>query len=244
MVALKKPEDQTVSVCLAALNGEKYIREQIESILSQLSNDDELIVSDGGSTDQTMNILMEYSERVKIFDSVTRLGVVSNFEKAMRHACKKIIVLSDQDDVWLPGRLECIKKSLLTKDLVIMNASVVDADLRSLGFTIFDVRHPELKFWGLLKRNSFVGCCLAFDKDSFGAVLRFPSFTPMHDWLIAVYAVLMRREIGIVCSPYLLYRRHASNVTNLSIGESKRFSFYLLMLRIKLILSLAIVILK
>ena len=88
-----------ISVCMATYNGEKYLREQVGSILTQLGENDELVVSDDGSTDSTIDILKSYNDpRIKIFINTGRHGVNSNFENALRHADGDYIFLSDQDD--------------------------------------------------------------------------------------------------------------------------------------------------
>lgn len=94
-----------ISVCMATYNEAKYIREQLESILCQLSEDDEIIVSDDGSTDGTIDIIMSYHDnRVKVLHHISSPGssfvkATRNFENALLHAHGDYI-LADQDDVW------------------------------------------------------------------------------------------------------------------------------------------------
>ncbi len=95
-----------LSVCIATYNGAKYINKQVESILLQLGIDDEIVVSDDGSIDQTISILESFGdERIKIFRNTGRHGVVSYFENALNHSSGEVIFLSDQDDIWNKKKL-------------------------------------------------------------------------------------------------------------------------------------------
>ena len=102
-----------ISVCLASYNGEKYIKEQLDSILSQLNDEDELIVSDDGSTDSTPEILSSYSEQFPILRIVKGpgKGVIKNFEYAISLAKGELIFLSDQDDIWCSSKVSRVKEA-------------------------------------------------------------------------------------------------------------------------------------
>lgn len=110
-----------VSVAMATYNGEKYLEQQIDSILMQLGSDDELIISDDHSSDRTVAIIEKYinnDHRVKLFMN-EESGVTSNFENAIKRTQNEIIFLSDQDDVWKPEKVSTVKgyykKILLSK---------------------------------------------------------------------------------------------------------------------------------
>ena len=119
-----------VSVCIATYNGEKYLRQQIESILPQLSKEDEIVISDDCSTDRTVEILKVFKdERIKIFVNESNLGVVENFENAIKQSIGEYVFLSDQDDVWKPNKVETIKQLLQTYDFVSHNAEIINDDL-------------------------------------------------------------------------------------------------------------------
>src|ERR1035441_9328940 len=96
-----------VSVCMATYNGAPYLRAQLGSILSQLHPEDELIVSDEHSTDDTRLIIASYADaRIRLFTNPGKRGHVQNFAHAMEHATGEFIALSDQDDIWVENRLE------------------------------------------------------------------------------------------------------------------------------------------
>ncbi|MGZ4160188.1 MAG: glycosyltransferase, partial [Neobacillus sp.] len=124
-----------VSVAMATYNGEKYLKQQIDSILSQLSSEDELIISDDHSSDQTLVIIEKYMKedpRVKLFMN-EESGVTSNFENAIKRTKNDIIFLSDQDDVWKPEKVETVK-SYYEKNpgvqMIMSDITVVDNELK------------------------------------------------------------------------------------------------------------------
>ena len=95
-----------ISVCIATYNGERFIREQIDSILRQLSSDDEIIVSDDGSTDDTISIINSIDDkRIRIIEGPRKHSPTHNFECAMKEAKGYYIFLADQDDVWKPNKV-------------------------------------------------------------------------------------------------------------------------------------------
>ena len=116
-----------ISVCMATYNGMPYINKQVNSILSQLGEDDELIVSDDGSVDNTRKMLLSLQDsRVKLFSNSPNNGVVSNFENALLHAAGDIIFLSDQDDIWRNDKAIMISEKLLTNIMVVSDCAIIN----------------------------------------------------------------------------------------------------------------------
>ena len=112
--------DVDVSVAMAVYNSEKYIREQIDSILSQLSDRDELVISYNPSSDGTWDIISEYAardSRVKVV-VCEEVGIQSNFNNAIENATGRYIFLSDHDDVWLRGKVDEVKRVFMKRTLV------------------------------------------------------------------------------------------------------------------------------
>ncbi|MCG2791916.1 MAG: glycosyltransferase, partial [Weeksellaceae bacterium] len=106
-----------ISVCLATYNGEKYLEAQIKSILKQLSVDDELIISDDRSTDNTISVINKFDDnRIKIFINKNKNGVAHNFENALLKATGDYIFLSDQDDIWADNKVDVLLKELKEYD--------------------------------------------------------------------------------------------------------------------------------
>ena len=118
-----------ISVCIATYNGEKYIKEQLDSILVQLGEDDEVIIGDDGSTDLTLDIIKSYNDpRIKIYKNSFK-NLILNFESTLEKAKGDYIFLSDQDDVWLPNKVKDSLKDLFKYDVVISNCKVVNKNL-------------------------------------------------------------------------------------------------------------------
>jgi glycosyltransferase involved in cell wall biosynthesis len=208
-----------ISVCVATYNGEKYLKEQIDSILSQMEDGDELLVSDDGSVDGTISILESYGKKINLVSSDRVGGVVKNFSNVLSYATGDIVVLSDQDDVWLPGRLLKIRDELAGADLVVLNGYVVDDHLVKSGYTVFESVGVRNGFLLNLIKNTFVGCCMAFRKDILNQVIPLPSYLPWHDWYIGLVAELFYK-VRRVETPYLLFRRHGLNTSN-TCGKSR-----------------------
>jgi glycosyltransferase involved in cell wall biosynthesis len=114
-----------ISVCMAVYNGEKYLQEQIESILKQLSPEDELVLSDDASTDASIEIIERIKDsRLILLKNEKRLGPIYNFERALVHCRGDLIFLSDQDDLWLTGKVNACVQKLKEYDLILHDAFV------------------------------------------------------------------------------------------------------------------------
>lgn len=211
----------SISVCLATYNGAEHLREQIDSIVAQLLPGDEFLVADDASKDETLSILRGYEPVLSLVATDRAGGVVANFSRLLMAASRDIVVFSDQDDVWLPGRLECIRRELLNADMVQLDGVIVDAYLHSSGSTISSVVGVRNGFWQNLWRNSFVGCCLAFRRRAFLDAWPLPQYIHMHDWYLGLIAALFGKIVRVP-QVYLLYRRHGANAS--TTGEKSKFS--------------------
>lgn len=207
-----------ISVCMATYNGGRWIGEQLASILQQLRPDDEVVVSDDGSTDGTLAVIASFGDpRVHVVPGSFRSPAL-NFENALRHARRDILTLSDQDDVWLEGRVALIRERLSAPrtavHLVALDAVVTDE--RGV------VTEPSLfakigAAPGLLKNiydNTYVGCCLAFTRGLLDVALPFPRGIPMHDMWLGLLAERFG-TVEFVNTPLLAYRRHGGNATTM-----------------------------
>ncbi|NLB35855.1 MAG: glycosyltransferase family 2 protein, partial [Clostridiales bacterium] len=204
-----------ISVALAAYKGEKYLGEQIESILPQLGQMDEIVVSDdlpGGETQKIVEFYHEYDSRVRYIIGPGR-GVCRNFEYAISNCGGDVIFLCDQDDVWLPNKVGRVMKVIENgADLVMHDARVTDAYLNTKHDSFFTVHNTRPGFAANFIRNSFVGCCIAFRAEIKRIVLPFPQNLPMHDQWIGLLTELYGR-VELINEPLILYRRHGDNVT-------------------------------
>ena len=202
------PSRQPVSVCLASRNGELYIEAQILSILEQLQAHDELIISDDASTDSTLALVKKLADRrIHTLQNTHPLGVIKNFEKALVHAKHEYIFLCDQDDVWLPGKVDKCLKVLEYAVLVVTDCQVVDIQLCSIHPSFFSLRGSRSGIVSNLWKNSYLGCCMALRRPVLLRALPIPPKVPMHDMWLGLVA----QTCGpVVYLPEILslYRRH------------------------------------
>lgn len=205
-----------ISVCMATYNGEKFIKEQIDSILSQLDSNDELIISDDGSTDKTLEIIAAFNDkRIKVLNHAPPHGVIFNFENALNHTSGDYIFLSDQDDMWLPGRKEkVLAKFASGYQLILTNAKVIDSSNRCIHESFMVLNHSQCGFWNNFKHNSFLGCCMAFTKETLSVSLPFPKNIAMHDWWIGLVLLITGTKYTFIEEVLHCYRKHGNNVSN------------------------------
>ena len=226
-----------MSVCMATYNGERYLRQQLDSILIQLGEEDELIVSDDGSTDGTLDILHTYSDpRLKVYSNEKGKGVNGNFETAVIHASGEYLFLSDQDDVWLEGKVsECVK-ALYGADCVVHDCIVTDEEGHPTSESFFKLRGSGPGFWKNLYRNSYLGCCMAFRRSVLDYALPYPKKLPVFQegWIASLAEI--KGKVIFIPFKGILFRRHGRNASftanksGLSLGRqiSYRASFLLL----------------
>jgi glycosyltransferase involved in cell wall biosynthesis len=210
-----------ISVCLATFNGAKYIKEQLDSILVQLQEMDEIIIADDGSSDDTISIIESYKDsRIKIYRNSYR-NLILNFEFALNKAKGDFIFLSDQDDVWLPNKVEVCLNYLSTYDVVLSNCKIVNANLETINNSFFHLNNSKKGFLRNLVKNSYIGCCMAFKKKLLIKALPFPKSIPMHDiWLGFISEFFLKTKF--IEEPLLLHRRHGNNES--PTGESSPYS--------------------
>lgn len=222
-----------ISVCIATFNGEGFVREQLLSVLNQLSDNDEIVIADDGSADGTVATVNSIGDkRIRWIAGGQRLGVVKNFETVLSAARGEIIFLCDQDDIWLPGKVAHSVQVLKTHLLVVTDCVVVDESLNELSPSFFAIRKSGKGIVRNLWKNSYLGCCMAFRRELLDICLPIPSAIPMHDMWIGLLANV-RGNVKFSSQKCSLYRRHSKNASQTA-GKSN-FGFYQ-MLRIRVIL--------
>ena len=198
---------------MTTCNGEKYLRRQLESVLVQLGPEDELIISDDSSTDQTVEIIKSYDDkRIRLLENGNFGNPVLNLENALKKAQGDFIFLADQDDVWLPGRVKIMSEKLQQYDLVVCNALIVNAEEKIIHKSYFDWKGSGGGFFRNLKKNSFMGSAMAFRRRIAAAALPFPRQIAMHDIWIGLLAECMGRVL-FLDERLMYYRRHEKNFT-------------------------------
>jgi glycosyltransferase involved in cell wall biosynthesis len=219
-----------VSVALCTRNGARYLPEQIRSICAQISLPREIVLSDDGSSDDTLAVVRDtlmqcgVNDRValRVFSNTPPLGVTRNFEQAVNACSHDLIALCDQDDVWHPDRLaRMVAQFEARPELLLLHtdARLVDSELKPLGSTLFhalEVQPAELAaissgeaFGVLLRRNLVTGATTVFRRALLQAALPFPSEWVHDEWLGAVAAAVGR--VDVLPEPTIDYRQHATN---------------------------------
>lgn len=209
-----------ISVCIAAYNGEKYIKEQLTSILCQIGNGDEVIISDDGSTDNTRSIIMAMGDpRILLIEGPNKKSPFRNFEHALTVAKGDIIFTSDQDDVWHWKKVETMCRYLQDADCIVSDCRVTDANLNITSESFYAINHTRQgKWYNLLIHNGYLGCCMAFRRHVLDTALPFPPQIPQHDiWIGNVAA--FKYHLTFINEKLIDYRRHDSNASTTS-GKS------------------------
>ena len=216
--------NQKISVCMATYNGEKYIREQLDSILKQMFEDDELVIIDDCSKDSTTDIIRTYNDsRIKLFVNPRNLRHVRTFEKAISLAENEIIFLADQDDIWCDGRVQIFKNALAQNpktELVTSNFYCIDKTGNKIENRLSKVEAVDSKnniknltniFLGKI---GYFGCAMAFKKSLTKVVLPIPDYVEAHDLWIAIAANTAQKNLHID-DKTLLHRMHGNNASDL-----------------------------
>ena len=214
---IKNSTNETmVSVALATYNGEKYLCEQLDSILNQSYNNIEIVVVDDCSTDGTMDILERYFSKVnmKLYRNKKNVGFVKTFEKALGMCSGRYIALCDQDDIWEKDKVEQLVNEIKGYSLAYSDVSLIDSD--GITFVIsrknyFGISNrSNLSFKDLIFKNYVIGCASLFERDLLKDALPFPIDAMFHDWWISTVAS-KKKGIKYFDKPLVKYRQHSGN---------------------------------
>ncbi|MDQ0030189.1 glycosyltransferase [Arthrobacter bambusae] len=206
-----------VSVCMATFMGAKFIHEQLESILSQLSGDDEVVIVDDASTDDTVaKILALADPRIRLIRAKTNQGYVKSFGQAVLASRGRFIFLADQDDVWTAGRVDSMLTALTTSAVVASNFDVLNGGPRPSIPKLDSAdsqRHLANLFGILVGYRAYYGCGMAFRRDILELFSPIPGYLrESHDlWLAIVGNV--SGSITHLDRSTLLRRLHEDNAT-------------------------------
>jgi len=210
-----------VSVCMGTYNGQKYIIEQLNSIIPQLKNDDEIIIVDDFSEDETYDIIKNLkNKQIRLHQNDTNKGHVYTFGKSISLAKNEIIILSDQDDIWETNKIELIKNEISRKNIYLVTTNH-DLFFDSLSNTKPSIKKLKSKdsnnYLGnviriFAGRTSYFGCTMGFRKEFKDYILPIPKYVESHDIWFALAANILRSNIHL--DDITVHRRiHDSNVT-------------------------------
>jgi glycosyltransferase involved in cell wall biosynthesis len=213
------------SVALCTYNGERYIEQQIDSILNQTVKVDEIVICDDGSTDKTIQILEEYSKivpHIRVFKNEVTLGSVRNFEKAILHCVGEYIFLSDQDDVWVGNKVESYLvyfKNNPNVNVIASNGYGIDEINNKISLpSVWDIpemlerNNLEYDYFTLITqyKNIATGASMCLKKSFVSEVVPFPVITGyQHDEWMATIASY-KGSFAYLKEKYFYYRIHSS----------------------------------
>lgn len=218
-----------VSVVLCTCNGEKFIEEQLQSVVSQSICPTEIVVCDDCSKDQTLEIVNTFVKKYFTIHWIVkcntkRLGVRKNFEQAILLASEDYIATCDQDDIWEKDKLENLL-ALLSSDrsvlLVHSDASLINSNGNLLEKSVFEVygfkKQLSLKEY-ILYANNVIGCTMLFRASLRKYLYPFPEKHYFHDNWIAIVAKTYGK-ISFCEYPLIRYRQHDSNLSATECGN-------------------------
>ena len=207
-----------ISVCIATHNGERYIETQLASILSQIGPDDEIVISDDGSTDRTLEIVNGLGDnRINVFNYIQPQAtkhpheyVCHNFQNALQNAQGDFIFLSDQDDEWMPDKVEVCMALLKDYDLVLHDFCHIDEQGNVIQQLHYDGGFRDRNFF--MARGKHYGCAMAFRKEVLAYALPFPKHLLLHDFWIGLLAETLG-SFHFEPTPLIRYRIHQQNTS-------------------------------
>ena len=211
-------EDKLISIAMCSYNGERFIKEQIDSILDQSYSNFELIITDDCSSDTTIDIIKNYQEndkRIKLYQNDTNLGFVKNFEKAISLCKGEYIALADQDDIWKKDKLKIFIENIDENVLIYSDAILIDEHSQSMNKEL--IRPTNDLVSGSNNRafiltNCVSGNTLMFKKALLQYILPIPDDVSFHDIWIAFVASTYG-SITFTNESMTYYRRYPEQVT-------------------------------
>lgn len=213
-----------VTVLLAVYNGEKYLKEQIDSILTQTVKDIKIVIRDDGSGDGSSLIIDDYCNRypqiISKLEGAPTGSAKQNFAKLLADCDSDYIMFCDQDDVWLPQKIEKTLAAMQkaegggkTPVLVHTDLKVVDHSLNVISSSFFEFQklfQDDITLSKLLVQNNVTGCTVMINRALKEKCGNIPENCIMHDWWLALVAVLFGKLVCVE-EPTMLYRQHESN---------------------------------
>lgn len=233
------------SICIATYNGEKYIREQLDSILSQITTDDEVIISDDGSTDSTIDIIKSYNDHriLLIKNNTKRHGCIGNFENALKFAKGEFIFLADQDDVWFEKKYKVMLYYLNDYSLVHCNSKITDENLKVVNDSFYSLYNNGTGILKNIRKSTYFGSHMAFHTSLLKYALPFPMSNEIgHDLWLGLIAEITG-NCFFINEPLMFYRRHDTSFCCI-FGKSKRPLYKKFLGRLIMLYNLTIFLLK
>jgi len=240
------PEGNRLSsgVAMCTCNGGRFLIPQLESIVAQTQKPEHIVISDDLSTDDTWTKLQDWASavravhgiRVTLIQNAVRLGVTKNFEQAIRALDTDIVFLADQDDVWLPNKIEVLVACFTDSATMLAHsdAILIDENGKDLGKSLFEAlrlsdREKELVkgkhfFEIYCRRNLVTGTTAAFRRKLLGIALPFPEDWIHDEWLAACAAA--ESQVAMLTDKLTQYRQHGTNAIGVPVTSVSRLALY------------------
>ena len=228
-----------VSVAMATYNGEKWISQQLESILKQLGKDDEVVIADDNSSDSTVKLIEEFNDsRIKLSVYNDNVGASKNFEKALRKTAGEYIFLADQDDIWLDNKVAYMLEALKENSLVMHDATVINRGGKTIYDSYFAARTVKHGVVNNIIKNSYTGAFMAFRREVLKDIFPIPNGLFYDHWIALVCE--MKKNTLFVDKKLSLWRRHENTVTTFN-KFNKRDIIKMLFSRVRVLFALSII---
>jgi glycosyltransferase involved in cell wall biosynthesis len=222
---------------MATYNGEKYVQVQLASILNQLSHDDEVVIVDDASTDNTVEIILGFNDkRIRLYRNDQKKGAVRNFDRALHLVRGDLVFLSDQDDRWYDNKVATVRSLFESSDLdlVVHDARVI-SDSGVLNESLFRMCKSSPGIFRNIIGSTYTGCCMVLRKEMLDRVLPIPDEKGIfHDSWIGIMSDCLRWKKMFLPVPLMEYRRHGGNVSTMK----TRGLFQIIPERIRLIAAI------
>lgn len=228
-----------VAILLATYNSEKYLAQQIDSILNQSFTEYELYIKDDGSKDQTASIIRGYAKNysnIHFLDEKTQnKGAMGNFEYLLREIDSEYYMFCDHDDIWLPNKIELSYKHIKELERSFQNQSIiVHTDLKIVDQDLNQIHHSFWEYSGINPKvctsfkylsvhNGITGCTMLFNKAAKLQSLPFGQYATMHDAWMSLKVSNNKGKISYIDEPTILYRQHSNNVIGAKNNKSLEY---------------------
>ncbi len=231
-----------IDILLATYNGEEYLEEQMDSVLTQSNKDWRLLIRDDGSDDNTVSIIKDYvaryPDRITLIEDDNRhLGVSLNFQRLLENSTADYVMFCDQDDVWLPQKIEATLNLMKDTEKDYPNKPVlVHTDLRVVDSRLKTIAKSTWRYQGtcpetgndpakVLAQNVVTGCTIMINRKTKEISMPIPEEAVVHDWWLVIN-VASHGKVAHIPDQLVLYRQHASNAVGAKKLPRMNFSFF------------------
>jgi len=234
-----------IDILLAVYNGQKYLTEQIDSLLAQTYSNYQILIRDDNSTDNSLEIIKEYCkqypDKIKLVtDNLNNLGPSGNFSKLLEHSHNDYSMFCDQDDIWLPDKIKLTLYKMKAAEelyhglpiLIHSDMKVVDYELNTIAGSFWELKKIDPNKSNNLKNiifnNTVTGCTAMINRNLRNIITPIPENVRVHDWWTAMNAAKYGK-IFFIPQQTVLYRQHSNNIIG---AMSKPLSFTLVITKL------------